>query len=262
MAARGEEATNILASTDHRPWPLPSGQWSLRMRWTDLLFAHWPVPAKEIARLLPDRLTLDTWEGSAWVGIVPFRMEGVQLRGLPLIPGTHFFAEANVRTYVREPKSGQSGVYFFSLDASNPLAVLAARGWYHLPYYFARMSIEREDGTHGGYWRYRSKRLFSPLPAELRVRYRGAGQERRLPPSRTGTIEHFLTERYALFTHSKTRLIRSDIHHRQWTLEPAEAQFEAVTLAAAQGIDLPLTPPILHFSQLLEVLAWAPAVIA
>lgn len=93
----------------------------MAMRWTNLLFAHWACPAKEIARLLPEGLMLDTWEEAAWVGIVPFRMEDVQIRGLPMFPATHVFPEANVRTYVREPKSGHCGVYFFSLDTSNPL---------------------------------------------------------------------------------------------------------------------------------------------
>jgi hypothetical protein len=230
----------------------------MAMRWTDLLFAHWPLPAKDIARLLPEGLILDTWEGAAWVGIVPFRMEDVQLRGLPKIPGTHVFPEANVRTYVREPKSGHHGVYFFSLDASNPLAVVGARGWFHLPYYFARMSIERDDGSQEGCWRYYSKRLFSRRPADLRARYRGAGKM--LPPSKPGTIEYFLTERYALFTNANGRVIRCDIHHRQWTLESAEAQFETLTLADPAGIKLPPSAPLLHFSRIQDVLAWPPAV--
>jgi uncharacterized protein YqjF (DUF2071 family) len=227
------------------------------MRWTNLLFAHWPLPAKEIAHLLPDGLILDTWQETAWIGVVPFRMEDVQLRGLPMFPGTHVFPEANVRTYVREPKSGHCGVYFFSLDASNPLAVIGARILFHLPYYLARMSIEPNNNSKKGNWRYRSERLFSLRPADLRVQYRGSGKL--LPRSKPGTIEYFLTERYALFTRGRGHIIRCDIHHAPWPLEPAEAEFEVLTLADPAGIKLPPHKPLLHFSRVQDVLAWAPA---
>lgn len=232
------------------------------MQWTNLLFAHWPIPPDEIARLLPGEFAVDTYDAMAWVGVVPFRMEGVRLRGLPEFPRTNFFAEANLRTYVRDRKSGQYGVYFFSLDASNPVAVIAARMWYQLPYYFALMRMQNEGDALGDWWRYTSKRLFSTKPATLRVRYRGAGIENRRPQSKPGTIEHFLTERYALFTGTKRgRLMRADVHHLPWTLEPAEAEFEELTLPAAHSITLPPSRPLLHFSQKLEVIAWAPKAI-
>ncbi len=233
------------------------------MRWTNLLFAHWPVAANQMTRLLPEGFAVDTYDGTAWARVVPFRMEGVQLRGLPEIPGTSFFAEANLRTYVHDRKSGQHGVYFFSLDASNPLAVIAARTWYQLPYYFASMHMQRGNNTPAAWWRYTSKRLFSSTPASLRVRYRGAGVENRFPQSKPGTIEHFLTERYALFTGAKQgRLMRADVHHLPWTLEPAEAEFEELTLPAAHSIVLPTARPLLHFSKKLEVFAWPPKAIA
>lgn len=229
----------------------------MAMRWTNLLFAHWPCPAEEIAGLLPEGLILDTWQATAWVGIIPFRMEDVQLRGLPMLPGTHVFPEANVRTYVREPQSGHSGVYFFSLDASNPLAVIGARSWFHLPYYLARMSIERNADSEEARLRYRSKRLFSRRAADLNVRYQVSGKP--LSQSKPGSIEYFLTERYALFTRGGGHVIRCDIHHLPWALEPAEAQFERLTLADPAGIDLPPSKPLLHFSRVQDVLAWAPA---
>ena len=248
----------LLASVEHRPWPLPSGKWALTMRWTDLLFAHWPVPAADIARLLPKGFAVDTFKGTAWVGIVPFRMERVKLRGLPRLPGNHLFAEANVRTYVRDETSGQTGVYFLSLDASNPLAVLAARSWYHLPYFLAKMKVQEQPD---GWLTYSSQRLFSKGAANVRVRYRCLPHQQHFEGSRPGTIEHFLTERYALFTHSGKRLIRADIHHQQWRLEPAEAQFEDLSVAAAQSIRLPASAPLLHFSRLLDVFAWPPKTI-
>jgi len=248
----------ILRDVGHRPWPLPAGKWALTMRWTDLLFAHWPVPVEQIVVLLPAGFVVDTYEGSAWVGVVPFRMERVQLQGLPKLPGNHLFSEANVRTYVRDRASGQSGVYFLSLDASNPLAVIGARSWYHLPYYFARMHAAWQDG----WLSYSSQRLFSSKRAGLKVRYRAAGGEgHALARSAPGTIEHFLTERYALFTHSGKRLVRADIHHQAWRLEPAEAEFEDLSVAAAQAIRLPSLSPLLHYSRVLDVFAWPPQTI-
>jgi uncharacterized protein YqjF (DUF2071 family) len=230
------------------------------MRWTDLLFAHWPVPVAELSPLIPNGLEVDVYDGTAWVGVVPFRMENTRLRGLPPVPGTDGFPEANVRTYVRDRKSNHHGVFFFSLDAANPLAVVGARAWYRLPYFLAKMSIEG-DGSRG--WRYRSKRLFSSRPAVFYSKYRSWGREKTLPPAKPGSIEHFLTERYALLTRSRGRLLRADIHHRQWVLEPAEAEFKEVTLPAAQGIYLPDTKPLLHYSREQDVIAWPPrAVIA
>ncbi|HEX4170765.1 MAG TPA: DUF2071 domain-containing protein [Bryobacteraceae bacterium] len=246
---------NILETTEHRPWPLAAGHWAIRMRWTNLLFAHWPVPASKIAPLLPSGFAVDTYNGDAWVGVVPFRMEEVQLRGLPRMPGANLFAEANVRTYVRDKTSGDHGVYFFSLDANNPLAVIAARLWYHLPYYFASMKIT--GGEEG--WYYRSRRLFARRPARLEVHYKSTDQK--LPVSKPGTIEYFLTERYALFTHSRRNLIRGDIHHLSWPLEHAEAEFQRETLAAAQDIALPNREPILHYAKQLDVFAWPPRAI-
>ncbi|HLH02701.1 MAG TPA: DUF2071 domain-containing protein [Bryobacteraceae bacterium] len=249
-------AAAILAETWHRPWPLPSGEWILAMRWTDLLFAHWPVPASDIARLLPPGLTVDTFDGSGWLGIIPFRMEQVQLRGAPVLPGQHHFLEMNVRTYVREQHSGDPGVYFFSLDTNNFPSMLGARAWYRLPYYWARMNIAVIRGNIA----YNSRRLLSGRPANLFVRYRGAGFAHALPFSKPGSIEHFLTERYALFTFSGGRIIRGDIQHRPWILEPAEAEFAQASVAAAEGFCLPATAPLLHFSESQDILAWPPRI--
>jgi len=105
----------------HRPWPLPPGRWSWRQTWCDLLFAHWPLPHGAISALIPPGLEVDTFDGEAWIGVVPFRMEDVMLRGLPGLPWISAFPELNVRTYVSV--GGKPGVWFFSLDATQPLAV-------------------------------------------------------------------------------------------------------------------------------------------
>ena len=252
------QQAKLLASVHHRPFPLADGAWAIQMRWTDLLFAHWPVPAEAMASLIPAGLIVDTFDGSAWAGVVPFHMEQVQLRGLPRIPGSAVFAEVNVRTYVRDRRTGDGGVYFFSLDASNPLAVAAARLWYRLPYYCARIKTERVGGDDSRQCVYRSKRLFSRQPAGLSVRYGPCKEARLTQPAKAGSIEYFLTERYCLFAHSRDLLMRADVHHLPWRLASAEAEFETLTLATAEQIELPAAKPLLHYSRRLDVLAWPP----
>jgi uncharacterized protein YqjF (DUF2071 family) len=239
-----------LHHTDHRPWPLPTEPWVMAQVWHDLLFAHWPIPAAEMAALLPPGLTLDTWEGEAWVGVVPFRMSGVRPRLLPAVPGLSAFPELNVRTYVRV--GDKPGVWFFSLDAANPIAVAVARALFHLPYFRAEMGCEAE----GEAIRYASKRTHSGAPpAELRGSYGPIGP---VYTSAPGTLEAWLTERYCLYSvNGQGRIYRGEIHHAAWPLQKAEATFERNRVAQAAGIALPETPPLLHFARRLDVLAWA-----
>src|ERR671939_467164 len=126
--------------TEHRPYPLPKGAWVLRMRWLDLLFMHWPVPETSLRSLVPPALKLDTFDGSAWLGITPFRMERARPRFLPTVPWLSSFPELNVRTYVTA--EGKPGIWFFSLDAHNPVAVRLARATFGLPYLDAEMSCQ------------------------------------------------------------------------------------------------------------------------
>ena len=145
-------------SSTHRPWPLPSRPWIMRQKWHDLLFMHWRIPPQTLRPLIRAALEIDHFEGSAWLGIVPFRMTGVRLRGTPGIPGLSAFPELNVRTYVSA--GGKPGVWFFSLDAASTTAVAAARAWFHLPYFRARMSLE----AHGDEIRYQSHRTHRDTP--------------------------------------------------------------------------------------------------
>jgi hypothetical protein len=239
-----------LQAVAHRPWPLPAGPWIIEFTWHDLLFLHWPVPPASLRGLLPASLELDLHAAQAWVGVVPFFMSGIRLRGLPPLPGTSAFAEVNLRTYVRF--RGQPGVYFFSLDAASLLGVRTGRAWYHLPYFHARMSVDHD----GDAVRYSSERRESPRPAEFRARYRPASEVR---PSLPGSLEHWLTERYCLFTADRRSGVhRADIHHQPWPLQTAEAELETETLARAAGITLPAIPPLAHFSRKLEVWVWRP----
>jgi uncharacterized protein len=241
---------NILSTTEHRPWPLPKSAWVMTQTWNDLLFAHWPLPASEVAHLLPEGLTVDTFDGSAWVGVIPFWMNQIHMRSLPPIPGANRFPELNLRTYVRDRHTNQAGVYFFSLDAANPVAVSAARLFFKLPYFWARMKLRSEEDRT---IHYSSERLFTKQHAAFRASYRSLGK-----PCVKGGIEAFLTERYALFTMGRHKEIaRVNIHHLPWALELAEAEFDANDLPQAHGIKLPDTKPLLQYSRELVVYIWA-----
>ncbi len=242
----------LLAVTAHRPWPLPAGPWVMMQTWHDLLFAHWPVAPEVLRPLVPGALPLDTFEGQAWVGVVPFRMSGVRPRGLPSLPWLSAFPELNVRTYV--VVDGKPGVAFFSLDAGNPIAVALARALFHLPYFTAAMRLRRDGETI--YYTSRRTHRGAP-PAELEATYRPIGP---VYHARPGTLAHWLTERYCLYTHTpRGTLLRAEIHHPHWPLQPAEADFALQTMARGHGITLPDTPPLLHYAHRLDVLVWAPA---
>ncbi len=227
----------------------------MAQRWNDLLFAHWPVPARWLDGRLPAGLEVDLYDGSAWLGVVPFSMDRVRSRlwgNLALgVPGAKAFPELNLRTYVRSRRSGLAGVYFFSLDAGSLFAVLGARTLFHLPYFWAHMQAVRAADNSV---LYRSSRVFGRQRAAFEARYRGSGL---LKLSSPGSVEAFLTERYCLFTESRGRLLVGDIHHAPWPLEPAEAEILRNEVPEANGFVLPRnTAPLLHVSRELEVFIW------
>jgi uncharacterized protein YqjF (DUF2071 family) len=224
-------------------------RWAMAMRWHDLLFAHWPVEAAALRALIPPELELDTFDGQAWIGVVPFRMTGIRPRLGPALPWFSAFPELNVRTYVK--RGGHSGVWFFSLDAANPVAVRVARWRFHLPYMDARMiCLAKEDAVQ-----YVSDRTHrGEPPAAFSARYRPTGDPFN---AAAGTLDHWLTERYCLFAADPVgRLYRGDIQHVPWPLQPAEAEIERNTMTEAIGIRLPDIQPLLHFARRLDVTAW------
>lgn len=237
------------------------------MVWHDLLFAHWPVPSSALNEFIPPGLELETFDGSAWLGIVPFRMTGIRHRLLPAIPGASAFPELNVRTYVRD-QSGRSGVWFFTLDATHRLAVRIARLTYHLAYTNAAMSCERRDG-----WVHYSSRRTGPHTslavglarsphAEFVARYRPLPGSPTLSPS-PGSLEHFLTSRYCLYAFAHATLYRAEIDHAPWPLCAAEARIERCTVGEPLGLSRTHLSqdgrfPLLYFSERLDVVAWLP----
>jgi uncharacterized protein len=243
-----------LVRTSHKPRPLPAGRWAMTQRWNDLLFAHWPIPPAKMEALLPDWLEADAFQGSAWLGAVPFWLDRIKIRGVPAIPGLRNFPDLNLRTYVRDRITGTPGIYFFSVDSNNMLAMAAARVVYHLPYFLAEMHLEQRSEREFAFY---SRRRFARQQVIFKARYRGLGPSRRLVEIRSGSFEHFMSERPCVFSVNRGgQPIRANLHHVPWPLEEAEAEIERNDLAAAVGIELPDMEPVLHYSRRLAVYVW------
>ena len=243
--------SRALGHAEHRPWPLPERRWLMGQTWEDLLFAHWRVPLEEIRDHMPRELEVERHDGSAWVGIVPFRVTGLRSRGVLPLPGLSSFLELNVRTYVRTA-AGQLGIWFFSLDATSRLAVRAARSQYKLPYFDARMALDRGDG-----WTDVECTRLGERGKVFSGRYRPAGEPFTSEP---GSLEWFLTERYCLYAMAGYaggageggRLHHADIHHAPWVLREAEVEIELTSIAPFELRG----DPVCHVAERQDVLVW------
>jgi uncharacterized protein len=234
----------------------PDGRPAGFQRWRALAFLHWEVPADAIARLIPDGLAVDTFEGRAYVGVVPFTMRDVSPWWSPSVPGVSNFHELNVRTYVFDKERQIPGVWFFSLDAAATIAVIIARIGWHLPYFRASMDL-RVDGDEV---RYRSRRLWpGPKPAGLSLRYR-IGEA--LGEAEPGTFEHFLAERYVLFASAKNGLRMGLVHHRPYPLHRAEVIEIEESMVQAAGLPAPRGAPHILASPGVDVDVYALSKIA
>jgi hypothetical protein len=221
----------------------------MQMRWRELLFAHWVVDASLVRRLIPAGLQLDLFEGRCYVGAVPFLMERVTPRLVPPLPGLHAFPELNLRTYVT--LGGKPGVWFFSLDAGQKLAVRVARRLFHLPYFDARFEIS----TAGGQMNYSAVRTHRAAPAAtFSAAYEPVGPVYQSAPR---TLDAWLTDRYCLYSADALgRIYRGEIDHQPWPLQQAAATIQVNTLGDWLGIDLKHPPAALHFAKSLDVHAW------
>lgn len=182
--------------------------------WQQLLFLHWKFPVREVQKLLPPGLFVDAFEEHAYVGIVPFYMRNIRYRFTPAIPWLSNFLELNVRTYVKD-EHGVPGVWFFSLDCNQPVAVWVARNRFHLPYFHATMSAS-QDAKHC--IDYSSERRSNDaVESSSRFRYTKVGQVKQAVP---GTIEFFLVERYLLFAaNSNGKLYKGRVHHTPYPIQ-------------------------------------------
>ncbi len=228
----------------------PDGSPRMRQHWGKLLFMHWPIPVEVLRPLLPPRLSIDTYNGQAWIAVVPFTMWGIRLTGLPTVPGLRALHELNVRTYVH--LDGVPGVWFFSLDAALLPAVWVARMFFHLPYYHARMELTQQDDTIA-YASVRGHR--GAAAASFGARWT-IGEA--LSPAVPESLAFFLTERYCLYAaDARGRLFRGRLHHPTWPLRQAAlAEGWHSTLLESHGLPTPARPPLLHYADHVSVDIW------
>lgn len=263
--AQGDQAAHASASARTAPRRTVLG-----MSWDALAFLHWPVPPEALRPTLPPGLELDVFEGEAWLGVVPFQMRATRFDWTPPMPTASTFLELNLRTYVR--RGDRRGVWFYSLDAASFLAVRGARLGFALPYFDARMEMDGEAGE-AGVQRYRSERRHRGVPgASFSGAYRPSAPAMESSP---GSLEHFLTERYCLFAQRghgvrfalRGGLLRGDILHEPWPLQPAEVELERCdmfrvlgpeALRAAGLAGRELSPPVAHFAASIDVRAAPP----
>lgn len=220
----------------------------MRPGWHHLLFLHWRVRPETLRPLIPSQLEIDTFDGWAYVGLVPFAMSRVRPNWLPT-PLSRFsdrFSETNVRTYVRLRDVGaggeQPGVWFWSLDAANLPAVLAARVWFNLPYFWAQMKLEHQSDTI----HYSSRRLWpAPREAGCKVLCRPCGQAE---AAQQGTLEHFLVERYRLYSQKGSHIFCGRVQHAPYSLQRAQVLSLNENLLQAAGIVRPDQEPLAHYA--------------
>jgi uncharacterized protein YqjF (DUF2071 family) len=220
----------------------------MHQAWGKLLFMHWRLDPALLRSLIPDKLEIDTYDGSAWLGVVPFTMWDI--RGfppyLPRVPGLSSMHELNVRTYVHY--DGVPGVWFFSLDCTNEAAVLAARTFYYLPYFKAHIDLDQDNQVIT----YESQRLEAPA-AKFMSRWEIGGQ---LPPSEAESLEFFLTERYCLYSEHRGQIYRSRVFHQPWSLQSAKVHDCESSMIESLGLLTPPDEPLLHYSEELSVEIW------
>jgi uncharacterized protein YqjF (DUF2071 family) len=225
----------------------PQGSPIMYQSWGKLLFMHWPVPVETLRPLLPPRLTLDTFAGTAWIAVTPFNVWNARPVFLPPVPWVSNFHEINVRTYVH--LNGVPGVWFFSLDANSVVAVWGARTFFHLPYHTAHITLRQEGEAIS----YHARRKDRSVAAEFEATWTIGGM---LGQAEFGTREFFLVERYCLYTAANGKLYRGRIFHPPWMLQEAEHSSYAATMLEVQGIPTPVVAPLLHYAEAVHVAIW------
>jgi len=225
----------------------PAGSPILYQSWDKLLFMHWRIPVDVLRPLIPPRLTIDTYDGKAWVGLIPFTIGNLRPRSVPAMPWISHFHEINVRTYVH--LNGIPGIWFFSLDANRLVDVITARAFFHLPYYHSAIQLEQLDKTII----YTAQRKNSANQANLEATWT-IGTE--LPQTEPGSLDFFLTERYCLYAANKGRLYRCRIFHTPWPLQHATLSRCNSSMLEADGLPAPEDQPLLHSGGPVHVEVW------
>ncbi|WP_053217509.1 YqjF family protein [Virgibacillus senegalensis] len=227
--------------TDQPKWP-----WLAEQRWDDLLFIHWPIPYEDLRPHVPEQFELETFNGDAWISIVPFQGNKNRFRGMPTpIPFVSSFLELNVRTYIRY--KGEPGVYFFSFDADSNAAVAGARTVVSLPYMKAKMSIKRTMQEV----LFRSQRIQKNAhSARFYARYRPTSQA---SFAKFGSLTHWLAERYCLFNIKGDKVLKGPINHSPWKLQEAELEVEMDDLVPFLPQKHFSAAPLVHYSKTKKV---------
>lgn len=240
----------ILRNIDHRPWPLPSKNWIMRQSWRNVLFVHYPVSSEYLRTYIPSSLEIDTYKGTAWLGMVAFMMEGIFPRGLSSISLTPSFSEINVRTYVHF--NGKPGVYFLSLDVNDWASYTIARRWYRLPYQRTNISYQQEGETF--YFESARKSTAVDSPISIQIKYTPLSE---VYFPKEGTLDHWLTERYCLFSSNKKgNIFCGEIHHQPWPIQNVKAEINRNTLYTPFKKDNTNLQPLYHFSKGVDTLFW------
>jgi uncharacterized protein YqjF (DUF2071 family) len=244
-----------LTQLEHRPWPLPTQKWAWRQSWNELLFVHYRCDANSLRSLVPPELKIQEFDGSSWIGVVPFEMNRVMRRPLPDLPTFKHFLELNVRIYVEH--NGVPGVWFLSLDATHPVVVWGGQKFFGLPY---KNALIEAMPTPIGVGHYRARRRREE--AEFEVQFRTFGADFF---AKAGTLEHFLTERYCFYSLTQKGLLRSDVHHAPWALKNVSGHVLQNTLLnhipAVHEQVAEQREPLFHFSHGVDVICWNPILV-
>jgi hypothetical protein len=222
----------------------------LAMGWRHLLFANWPVAPDVVESHLPAGLEPDTYDGDAWLSVVPFTNVAVRPARLPARLGAPL-PELNLRTYVTPAGADEPGVYFFSLDAQGVLAVLGARVFHSLPYYYASIDIDAPDD---GPIRFECRRRH---PGDRALTYRASyGPTGPLEPTEAGSLPAFLLERYRLYAQAGDGTLRyTAVDHAPWHYAPATVDVAGSTVFEANGFSRPSGDPVCYYSPGVDVVA-------
>jgi uncharacterized protein YqjF (DUF2071 family) len=254
-------ANSLLYSVEHRPWLPPDTHWLFSQSSNDALFVHFPIDPPILRRLVPEALTLDLYDGVAWLTISPVCTSYLRPSGVPPLPGLSFFPQVNLRTYVT--MHGKPGIFNFSVDAANLSAVWFARIFFRVQYWHSKIQVSgatlrarnrAETTVH-----FRCSRLHGPAalsgPVKFDVAYSPVEKIERIRP---GSLDEFLMERYCVYSWNRRKFYRIEVHHQPWPLQQASAEIHANSIAEPLGLTLPVNPALCHFSRSLKMLVWAP----
>jgi uncharacterized protein len=258
-------AGSLLYSVEHRPWLPPDSQWLFSQSWSDVLFAHFAIDPSVLRRMVPEPLTLDLYDGAAWLTISPFYTSYLRPSGVPPLPVLSFFPQVSVRTYVTlMDRAGEHkpGIFYFSVDAANLASVWLARMLLRMPCWHAKMTMQTAGAAHSSgekAIRFRSSRLHGPAAfsgaASFEAVYAPRGE---VWHARRGSLDEFLAERYCAYAWSRRKVYRVEIHHQPWPLQRAEAEIASNSLGEPLGLLLLGRPDLCHFSRSNKLLTWAP----